>query len=445
MSASVKIAIVGAGPSGIYAAEALLKQARCEVAIDIFDRLPSPYGLVRYGVAPDHPKIKSVTRVLQRVLESPSVRFLGCVEFGVDVTRDVLRNMYDAVVYATGASADRPLGIPGDDLSGCHSATEFVAWYSGHPDAQPSVKLDHIDSVAVIGVGNVALDVARILVKPVDDLAATDMPTQVLDLLRSSTVRNVYVIGRRSPQFARFTTKELRELGQLPQVSVSVEPSEMPNDIDPGLERTTAANLAVLREWVDKAPSSDRGRHLSMRFGLVPLEVLGTGGVEGLRCERTTSAADGTTTGTGEYEVLPVQCVLRAIGYRSIALLDVPFDEDRGTVPNVLGRVVDEAGTPTRGEYVAGWLKRGPTGVIGTNKSDAAETIKALLEDLDAGGIGRGQPSEVDIMTTFGSHTVTYSGWLNIDAEELRRGSSQGRDRAKVSDWATLRRLSRRP
>lgn len=444
MMSPVKIAIMGAGPSGIYAAEALLKQAPGEVAIDIFDRLPSPYGLVRYGVAPDHPKIKSVTRVLQRVLEDPSVRFLGAVEFGADVTRARLRDTYDAVVYATGAAADRPLGILGEELPGCHPAADFVAWYSGHPDAQLPVALDQIDSVAVIGVGNVALDVARILVKSVDDLTSTDMPTEVLDQLRTSTVKNVHIIGRRSPEFAKFTTKELRELGEFPQVAVSVEQDEVTADVDPELERTPAANMAVLRDWADTPPAPDGSRHLSLRFGLEPVEVLGDGKVEGLRCERTTTAADGTTSGTGEFEVLPVQCVLRAIGYRGLALLDVPFDEDRGIVRNVLGRVVDGTGTPTGGEYVAGWLKRGPTGVIGTNKSDAAETVRSLLEDLEAGVITRGQHSGVDILSLLDGQTVTYDGWLNINAEELSRGSSEGRDRVKVSDWATLRRLSRR-
>ncbi len=439
MSEPFKIAVVGAGPSGIYAADALLKQAEREVAIDVFDRLPAPYGLVRYGVAPDHPNIKSVTRVLQRVLEHPRVRFLGCVEFGVDLTRDLLRYFYDATVYASGAAVDRPLGIPGESLPGSHPAIEFVGWYSGHPDARLPVALDEIESVAVVGVGNVALDVARILAKTADDLGSTDMPTGVLDALRKSSVKDIHVLGRRSAVFAKFTTKELRELGELANASVHVKVSEIPSDVDPDLERAAATNLGILRDWVAGEEDSVKARQLWLRFGLRPVEILGSGRVEGLRCERTATDEHGSVSGTGEFEDLRVQCVLRAVGYRSLALPDVPFDEERGTVRNVLGRVVDEEGAVACGEYVAGWLKRGPTGVIGTNKSDAAETVRALLEDLQAGDIGRPDPSSEDIVQSLHRVPVDYEGWLRIDAEELTRGSAEGRDRAKIGDWETLR------
>lgn len=442
MGDEVKIAVVGAGPAGIYAVDALLKRAEVDVEIDIFDRLPAPYGLVRYGVAPDHPNIKSVIRVLQRVFEDPKVRFLGCVEFGVDVTRDQLRSSYDAVVYASGASVDRPLGIPGESLPGSHPATEFVAWYSGHPDSRLPMRLDDIESVAVIGVGNVALDVARILAKTADDLGQTDAPSSVLDTLRTSTVKDIYVIGRRSPAFAKFTSKELREMGELANASVHVEPDEVSFDAEATYDRATTTNLSILGDWAENPHNEDKPRRLRFRFGWRPVEILGSDRVEGLRCERTRTDSDGRATATGEYHDFPVQCVLRAVGYRSVALPGVPFDAERGTVRNALGRVLNADGSAAAGEYVAGWLKRGPTGVIGTNKSDASETVTALLEDLEAGRIGAGGVQREDILSSLEAKPVGYDGWLKIDAEELARGTEQGRERAKIGDWETLLQLT---
>src|SRR6266480_4750030 len=327
----LNVAVVGSGPAGLYAAEALVKQAAAlpvpvPVRVDVIDRLPTPYGLVRYGVAPDHKSIKSIAQYLRKVLESPDVRFAGGVHLGEDVTRDDLVSAYDAVIYATGAMRDRRLGIPGEDLPGSYAATDFVNWYCGHPDMDAGAFTLDAESVAVIGVGNVAVDVARILARDPNELHATDVPQPVLDALHASKVREVHMIGRRGPAHAKFTTKELRELGELPGVEVVVHGDEA--DLN-------AFDLA------------------------------------------------------GEGETLDAQMVLRSVGYQSVPLPGVPFDPRASVVPNAQGRVLGEDGAPLPGEYVAGWLKRGPTGVIGTNKSDAAETVRCLLEDL-AGGPGEG-------------------------------------------------------
>lgn len=438
----IKIAVLGSGPSGIYAAQALLNQDRFSVTVDIFDRLPTPYGLVRYGVAPDHPNIKSIVKVLQRVMESPQVRFFGDVEFGKDVTRSDFARFYDAVVYATGASVDRALGVPGESLPGSYPATEFVAWYSGHPDAVQPFALD-VESVAVVGVGNVAVDVARVLAKTPQDLAHTDVPPAVLQALKESTVRDVHIVGRRGPEHAKFTTKELRELGELVNASVHVLPHEVDTDTEIDHGRLARSNLAVLAKWVEH-DAGEKARQIWLRFWLRPAEIVGSERVEGLRCERTIVAEDGAVVGTGEFETLPVQVVLRAVGYRSLPLPDVPFDDDRGVVVNDAGRVLDGEGNALPGEYVAGWLKRGPTGVIGTNKSDAAETVRALVEDVLASGAvdQPAPPSFDDELRERGIRPVDYEGWLRIDAEELARGSSEGRERSKINEWDTLRRLA---
>jgi ferredoxin--NADP+ reductase len=438
---TVKVAVLGSGPSGVYAVNSLLGQDKFPVTVDVFDRLPTPYGLVRYGVAPDHPNIKSVTSVLHRVLEDERVRFLGCVEFGTDVSRADLLTHYDAIVYAMGASVDRKLGIPGEDLPGSHSATEFVAWYSGHPDAKQPFRLDELKAVAVIGVGNVAVDVARILAKTPQDLAQTDLPNAVLDILEHSTVRDIHMIGRRGPEHAKFTTKELRELGALVNATVHVVPEEIAAADNAELDKMSANNMKVLRTWAADPTSEEKPRRIFLRFGLRPVAIEGTERVEGLRCELTAIQPDGSVAGTGEYETFPVECVLRAAGYRSLPLPDVPFDPERGVVRNMAGRVVDDAGALLPGEYVVGWLKRGPTGVIGTNKHDAIETVDALIEDVVAAGLGNG-PERPDIAPELAARkvdVVDFGGWLRIDAEEQRRGAEQDRERAKLHEWETLR------
>jgi ferredoxin--NADP+ reductase len=441
-ASALRVAVIGSGPAGIYAAEALVKQAEGAVRVDILDRLPTPYGLVRYGVAPDHTSIKSIARYLQRVLEDPAVRFLGGVEFGKDVTREELLDCYDAVIYATGAMVDRHLGIPGEDLVGSVAATDFVNWYCGHPDAS-GLDVDlSADAVAVIGVGNVAVDVVRILAKTADELRATDVPHEVLTLLGGSGVRRIHMIGRRGPAQAKFTTKELRELGALPQAEVHVRTDDM--RLDPASaalaesDRHVRANVKVMNEWAAR-PAGDLPRRLDLRFWMRPVEILGTERVEGLRLEHTTLNDEGRVVGTGEYETLPVRLVLRSVGYQSVPLPDVPFDPRAYVVPNEGGRVLGEDGRPMPGEYVSGWIKRGPTGVIGTNKGDAAETVRALLADLRERTGDR--PSIEALLESRGVRAVTYEDWLGIDAGEVALARSLDRgERVKLAGWEALRR-----
>ncbi|GGK83582.1 NADP oxidoreductase [Sphaerisporangium melleum] len=416
---SLRVAIVGSGPAGIYTAEALTKQAGEPVEVDILDRLPTPYGLVRYGVAPDHTSIKSIAGYLRRVLESPSVRFLGGVELGGEVFAEDLAASYDAVVYCTGAMVDRRLGIPGEDLPGSVAATDFVNWYCGHPDMPPETfTLDSTD-VAVIGVGNVAVDVVRILAKTAEELRTTDVPQEVLDRLAKSQVTRIHMIGRRGPEHAKFTLKELRELGELTGCDVHVLPEEAGSGELGEVSRQVRGNVEVLRSWALCAPAG-RPRRLTVRFWLRPLEILGSGRAEGLLLERT-RLEDGRVVGTGEYETIPAGMVLRSVGYQSVPLPGVPFDTATMTVPNVAGRVGE-------GQYVAGWLKRGPTGVIGTNKSDAAETVRTLLADL-AARPGRAEPRTRldDILAARGVRPVTYEDWLRIEAAEAALAASLGR------------------
>jgi ferredoxin/flavodoxin---NADP+ reductase len=456
--ASLRVAVVGSGPAGLYTAEALIKQvaalgAGLDVEVDVLDRLPTPYGLVRYGVAPDHTSIKSIAGYLQRVLEDPQVRFLGGIRFGTDVSRIELLTCYDAVVYATGAMRDRRLGVPGEDLPGSVSATDFVNWYCGHPDIDPATFSLDARAVAVIGVGNVAVDVARILAKTAGELRTTDVPELVLAALAASKVRDIHMIGRRGPAQAKFTTKELRELGELPGADIVVDPAEADLDaFDPTggstrlaeSDRHVRGNVAVIKGWAGRTPQG-RPRRLSVRFWLRPVEVMGTQHVTGLRLERTRLDGTGRVIGTGEHEVLPVQMVLRSVGYQSIPLPGVPFDEATATVPNTEGRVLGTGGAPCPGEYVAGWLKRGPTGVIGTNKSDAAQTVRSLLADVTESGAGTRpataptRPRLRDILAARGIRPVSYTDWLGIEKREIELGAELGRgERVKLCGWDAL-------
>jgi ferredoxin/flavodoxin---NADP+ reductase len=460
---TLQVAVVGSGPAGLYTAEALIKQAAAldpprPIRVDVLDRLPTPYGLVRYGVAPDHKSIKSIAEYLRNVLEHEGVNFVGGVHLGDDVTRDDLLAAYDGVVYATGAMRDRRMGIPGEDLPGSIAATDFVNWYCGHPDVDPAAFTLDAESVAVIGVGNVAVDVARILARDPEELRETDISQPVLDTLMGSKVREVHMIGRRGPAHAKFTTKELRELGELPGVDVVVGPGEA--DLDAfdltgegarlaAEDRRVRGNYTVISGWADKPPSG-AARRLTVRFWLRPEEIHGGNGVDGLTVERTRLDESGRLAGTGERETLSVQMVLRSVGYQSVPLPGVPFDERSYTVPNEAGRVLGPDGQPLPGEYVAGWLKRGPTGVIGTNKSDAAETVRSLLADL-AGGPG---PDDVQlpragllrmpgagsaesglasasplssVLTGRGIRAVSYADWLKIEAAEKELAARLGR------------------
>jgi ferredoxin/flavodoxin---NADP+ reductase len=455
---TLHVAVVGSGPAGLYTAEALIKQAAAldpprDIRVDVLDRLPTPYGLVRYGVAPDHKSIKSIAEYLRNVLEHEGVHFVGNVHLGEDVTRDDLLAHYDAVVYATGAMRDRHLGIPGEDLPGSIAATDFVNWYCGHPDVDPAAFTLDAESVAVIGVGNVAVDVARILIRNPDELRETDVSQPVLDALTASKVREVHMIGRRGPAQAKFTTKELRELGELAGVDIVVGDGEADLDAFDATgesarlavsDRHVRGNYTVISDWAQR-PAAGAARRLVVRFWLRPTEIQGGNAVTGLTLERTRLDESGRLQGTGEFETLPVQMVLRSVGYQSVPLDGVPFDERGYVVPNQAGRVIGPDGQPLPGEYVAGWLKRGPTGVIGTNKSDAAETVRSLLADVAGGpgpedaplpragllrmpaGAPAGQSPLHRVLTERGVRHVSYDDWLGIEAAEKDLAASLGR------------------
>jgi len=428
----------------VYAAGALSR--RGDVLVDVFDRLPCPFGLVRYGVAPDHPKIKSISLTLRKLLEDPAVRFLGNVDVGRQLSLDELRRFYDAVIFSSGSAVDRRLGIPGEDLPGSYSATDFVAWYSAHPDAPVDGFTLDARSVAVIGVGNVAVDVARILARSVDELRPTDLPDHVLAELERSQVEEIHMIGRRGPVQAKFTTLELRELGELVNADVLVDPADL--ELDPVSQATLATesmvrrNLEVLRDWARRKPAG-RPRRLYVRFLLRPVEVLGTDRVSGLVVERTQIDESGNAVGTGQTSTIHAQMVLRSVGYRGIPLPGLPFDERSGTVPNAAGRVVANGG-PMPGVYVAGWIKRGPTGVIGTNKRDANETVAALLEDEPAlpAAPERDPDAVLELLSKRGIEVVKWTGWQAIELAEAALGEAQGRDRVKIADRAELLRAA---
>lgn len=453
------VAIVGAGPSGIYAAEALAHQAEVPVDVAVLDRLPVPFGLVRYGVAPDHPSIRSIRNTLERTLERTHVRFYGNVRLGEDLELEELRGVVDAVIYAYGAGTDRRLGIPGEDLEGSIAAPELVAWYCGHPDVHPDTdktggELDAGQVVraarlvastrqaVVVGVGNVALDVARVLLKTVGELTRTDMAADVLDSLGRSTVAEVHVLGRRGPAYTTFTTKELRELGQLDGVDVVVDPADLDLDESSRLvveqDKVAARNLAVLTEWAAR-PQTGAGKRVVFHFWTRPTELLGATRVEAVRVERTGLDPDGFVTGVGGDAVLEAQLVVRSIGYRGIPMPGVPFDASTGRVPHAEGRVIRDGGF-SADEYVTGWIKRGPTGVIGTNKSDALETVTSLLSDLARGGVvPRHRIAELDqLLAARGISPLGMPAWHRIDAAEVALGHRLGRDRSTLSHRADL-------
>jgi ferredoxin/flavodoxin---NADP+ reductase len=441
----LRVAVVGAGPSGFYAVAALL-DAGPAVAVDIFDRLPAPYGLVRYGVAPDHQKIKLVERVFAKAAGDERVRFFGNVGLGSDLTRGDLLDCYDQVVYAVGAQSDRRLDIPGEDLPGSWSSTEFVAWYNGHPDfVDADYRLDHAH-VAVVGIGNVAMDCARILAKPAEELAATDVSDEALAALRASRVTDVHVLARRGPAQAKCTPAELKELGEIEGVEVMVDAADLEGEEAPEGDRQAEKNLVLFREFAERTATGawrEATRRIRFRFLVSPVEVLpaADGGIAGLAIEknRLIAGADGRLRprGTGEIETLPATAVIRAIGYRSVPLPEVPFDEREGLIPNREGRVVDPAtGEPLPREYVVGWAKRGPSGLIGTNKPDAAATVARMLEDvpsLPAGDAAARRPEAVErLLTDRGVSWVDFEDWLRLDRLECERGKAAGRPRIKV-------------
>jgi ferredoxin/flavodoxin---NADP+ reductase len=429
---AVRVAVVGSGPAGFYAAGALLA-ADTPLEVDMIERLPTPWGLVRLGVAPDHPKIKSVSRAFERIAAQPGFRFLGNVEVGRDVEHRELVDLYDAVVYAVGAQSDRRMGIPGEDLPGSWAATEFVAWYNGHPDYQ-HLEFDLSgERAVVIGNGNVAVDVARMLALTAEELAPTDTTDAAIDAFTSAGITEIVMVGRRGPAQAAFTTPELQELGELAGADVIVDPADL-EGAEPG-DTNSDRNLAVLREYAAREPDG-KPKRLVLRFLASPVAITGDERVEGIELVRNRLETDARgalrAVATGERESLTCGIVFRSVGYRGVALPGVPFDEETGTIPNDRGRVAP-------GVYVAGWIKRGPSGVIGTNKKDAAETAELLLEDMrDAPRKGRSADEVEALLLERGVRLVVYEGWASIDERERTAGEKLGRPRVKLCTWDEL-------
>ncbi len=445
----LRVAIVGAGPSGFYVAEHLLQQQDCVVEIDIFDRLPTPYGLVRGGVAPDHQKIKSVTKAYEKTALHPRVRFYGGVEFGTDLPLSLCRRLYHQVVYTTGAQTDRQMGIPGEDLQGSHPATAFVAWYNGHPDFRDLTFDFSHESAAVVGVGNVAVDVARILCRTTDELAKTDIADYALEALSESRIKEVYMLGRRGPAQAAFTNPELRELGELAGADVWVPPEEATLDelsqaaLDASSDRATTRKVGMLNDY-SKRDTADKERKLVLRFLVSPEELYGNEAnrVTGMRLVHNELYAtdDGALRprATEVFEDLSVGLVFRSVGYQGVPLPDVPFDTRRYTIPNQKGRVLDpETSQPILGEYAAGWIKRGPSGVIGTNKPDALETVRCMLEDVQNGKVlTPDTPSPEGAEQRLREQQplyVSFADWQQLDTIEVEQGKSLGRPRVKFT------------
>ncbi|WP_344165253.1 FAD-dependent oxidoreductase [Nocardiopsis rhodophaea] len=444
--------IVGAGPAGIYAADLLTKDetlaaSGTPVSIDILDKLPSPYGLVRYGVAPDHPRIKQIQGALHKILDKPEIRFLGNVEYGVDLKLDDLQHHYDAVIFATGSDRDRSLDIPGIDLPGSHGAADFVFWYDSHPDVAPDWHVEGT-SVAVIGAGNVAVDVARILAKDADDLLDTDITDNVYRGLRAKKVTDVHVFARRGIAQGKFTPMELRELDKQPGVEVIVYPEDF--DLDDAslaaLEESNQVktNVKVLQNWAIRDPRGEEKR-LHLHFLHRPVEVLGEERVEGLRTERMELTGDGNVRGTGEFVDYDVQAVYRAIGYLGSPATDLPFDEERGVIPNDGGRVLDLDERAIPGVYATGWIKRGPVGLIGHTKGDALETITNLVADRDHfTPASEPEPeSFLQLLEERGVRYTTWDGWQRLEAHEDSLGEEQGRKRVKVRERDAMTRIAR--
>lgn len=449
MSRQLRIAVVGAGPAGIYASD-ILSKSELDVTIDLYDRDPTPFGLIRYGVAPDHPRIKEIVKALKRVLSNPDIRFLGNVAYGTDLKLEDLRQFYDAVIFSTGARRDRELTIPGADLHGSYGAADFVYWYDGHPDAPRDWDFQpHAKQVAVLGVGNVGLDISRILAKTADELLATEIPENVYEGLKHNATTDVHVFARRGPAQVKFTPMELRELSHSENIDVVVHPEGFEFD-EGSLEHIKSAKsqklvVDVLQNYLAKEPTGAKNR-IHIHFCHNPVEILGEDGqVVGLRTEITELDGTGNVRGTGEFTDWPIQAVYRAIGYYSDPLSDLPFDAAKGVVPNDGGRVIDPVGEPVPSAYVTGWIKRGPVGLIGHTKSDAAETIGLLTEDLDELQAPEQPDPEaiVRYLDSRGIEYTTWEGWEKLDAHEISLGEPHSRERIKVVPREDMVRIAR--
>lgn len=440
----LRAAIIGAGPSGFYAAAALLKEQSHTVTVDMFDRLVAPHGLVRYGVAPDHQNIKAVAKTYDRTAAEPGFRYFGNVHFGTDVTHEEICRHYDVIVYATGAQSDRRLNVPGEDLPNSLSATEFVAWYNGHPDfAHLNPDLSG-EAAVVVGVGNVAMDVTRILARSVDELKGTDITDYALEALSRSNIKDIYIVARRGPAQVKFTNAEVREMGHLELADAIVLDGELRLDraSSASIEGDTAMqkNLDYLRAYAEIG-ATGKPRRVHFRFLLSPVEIVGENGrIAAVKMEknqlRTAAGGDITASGMGVFETIPANLVLRSVGYKGVALPGVPYDARRGIIPNDLGRVVEPATDKVvRGEYVVGWAKRGPTGVIGTNKPDAVDSINSMFEDLQKGKLAPcDDPNPNAILELLDGRSIRYvtgDEWRKIDAAEVAAGKAQGKPRVK--------------
>jgi ferredoxin--NADP+ reductase len=455
----LRVAIIGAGPAGVYAADILTKAEReFEVSIDLFDAYPAPYGLIRYGVAPDHPRIKGIVNALHKVLDRGDIRFLGNVTYGRDLLLSDIRSMYDAVIFATGAIKDAPLNVPGVELEGSFGAADFVSWYDGHPDVPRDWPLDATE-IAVIGNGNVALDVARVLSKHAEDLLVTEIPDNVYRGLAQSPVTDVHVFGRRGPAQVKFTPLELRELSHSRDVDIVLYPEDFEFDeaSDEAIKTNNQVKTMVntLTNWLVEEQDTGASRRLHLHFLHNPVEIVGRDGkVAGMRFERQELDGTGNVRGTGEMVDYPVQAVYRAIGYFGSELEEVGFDADRGVIPNDGGRVLDESGRRVPGIYATGWIKRGPVGLIGHTKGDALETIGNLLEDrLDLPAAERPEAGAVvELLESRGVPYTTWEGWLRLDAHERALGAAAGtvetakgpvaRERVKVVPREDMVRIS---
>jgi ferredoxin--NADP+ reductase len=443
----LRVAIIGSGPSGFYAADHLQKQKDLTVQIDMYDKLPTPFGLVRGGVAPDHQKIKSVTKVYDKIADNPNFRFYGHVEFGTDITYADLADHYHAVIYAVGAQTDRALGIKGEDLGGSHPATEFVGWYNGHP-AYRHLQFDLSQkSAAIIGVGNVAMDVARILARSQAELMATDIADYALEALAKSSITEIHIFGRRGPAQAAFTNPEIKELGEMEEADLIIAPEEIALDpfskayLESGnADKKDVKNVQIMEELANRAPEGKRKR-IYMHFLASPVELLGEGCVEKMRVVHNELTQDDKgelrPRATDRYTTYDVGLVFRSVGYMGVPLPDVPFYEKWGTIPNKLGRVLTahNSETPHVGNYVVGWIKRGPSGIIGTNKPDSIETADSLLADFRAGQVLAPKNPSRDAVESLlkgrGVRVVSYADWQRLDRLELARGEAVGRPRLK--------------
>jgi len=443
----LRVAVVGSGPAAFYAVEYLFRQVGLNVEVDMFERLPTPFGLVRGGVAPDHQKIKTVTKAYDQIAADPRFRFYGNVEFGRHVTLADLREHYHQIVYATGAQTDRRMGIPGEDLRNSHAATEFVAWYNGHPDYR-HLQFDlSQERAAVVGVGNVAIDVARILCRTPDELRTTDIADYALEALSHSHVKEVYLLGRRGPAQAAFSNPEIKEVGEMAGAEPVVLPAEAELDelskasVASSADRSLRKKVEILQGYAVRQ-STSKARKLHIRFLVSPVELIGdeSGQVVKMKLVKNVLVASETGTlnakATDQFEELPVGLVFRSVGYRGVPLPDVPFYERWGVILNEQGRVLDpEAKQPRVGEYTTGWIKRGPSGVIGTNKPDAVETVTCMLEDLTQAHVLHPVQPEArcveDLMRQRQPHYFSYADWQRLDEMEVARGKAQGRPRVK--------------